>query len=73
MSVGRTSRFCIADFNSRRLELARARSAHTAILDEIKEAEKKLETTQESLEKDWGRDWEWKKLEGTCIEQDLGE
>ncbi|CEQ39441.1 SPOSA6832_00983 [Sporobolomyces salmonicolor] len=56
-----------------RPELARARTAHSQVLDEIRSAEHKLETAQGGLEKDWGRDWEWKKLDGTCVEQDTGE
>jgi hypothetical protein len=54
-------------------ELARARTSHAAMLDEIKGAEKKLSSAQESLNTDWGRNWEWKKLDGTCVEQNLGE
>lgn len=54
-------------------ELARARTAHTGILNDIKSSQEKLATAEESLAKDWGRDWEWKKLDGTCVEQNLGE
>ncbi|KAL8278215.1 hypothetical protein RQP46_009388 [Phenoliferia psychrophenolica] len=54
-------------------ELVRARAAVSAITDEITTARKKLDDTNESLNKDWGRDWEWKKLDGTCVEKDLGE
>lgn len=54
-------------------ELARARTAHNAIVDELKEAQKTLDSANQSLAKDWGRDWEWKKLDGTCVEKDLGE
>lgn len=42
-------------------------------MQEIKDAQKKLEMTKEALGKDWGREWEWKKLDGTCVEKDLGE
>lgn len=60
-----------SDFNI--TELARARTAHNSILEEIKEAQKTLDSANQSLTKDWGRDWEWKKLDGTCVEKDLGE
>ncbi|KAM0750382.1 hypothetical protein T439DRAFT_326351 [Meredithblackwellia eburnea MCA 4105] len=58
---------------SDRPELTKARSAHTAITEEIHSAHQKLTDARKSLEKDWGRDWEWKKLDGTCVEKDLGE
>lgn len=54
-------------------ELARARTAHANIVEEIKDVRKKVEGTEEALGKDWGREWEWKKLDGTCVEKDLGE
>lgn len=52
--------------------LTRARSSHTDVVNKIDSVRKTIETTQKSLDKDWGRDWEWKKLEGTCVEKDLG-
>lgn len=55
------------------LELSRARTAHVNILDDIRKVESRIDESREALEKDWGRDWEWKKLDGTCIEKDLGE
>lgn len=58
---------------SRLAELARARAAHSAIADELRTTRQRLDETNKGLEKDWGPDWEWKKLDGTCIEKDLGE
>ncbi|BGP24904.1 alpha 1,3-glucosidase, glycoside hydrolase family 31 protein [Rhodotorula toruloides] len=58
---------------SDRPELLRARTAHTDLVDELHHAEVRLEDAKKQLEKDWGRDWEWRKLDGTCIEKDAGE
>lgn len=58
---------------SDRPELMRARTAHTDLVDELHRAEDRLEDVKKQLEKDWGRDWEWRKLDGTCIEKDAGE
>ncbi|GAA6011944.1 hypothetical protein JCM11491_000111 [Sporobolomyces phaffii] len=55
------------------VELARARTEHSNLVDEISKKERQLEEEQQALDKDWGRDWEWKKLDGTCVEQDSGE
>ncbi|GAA5925833.1 uncharacterized protein JCM15063_005135 [Sporobolomyces koalae] len=54
-------------------ELARARTEHADLVDRISKKERSLEDEKTALSKDWGRDWEWKKLEGTCVEQDSGE
>lgn len=54
-------------------ELTRARAAHGAAVNDVAAAQDKLLQAEKALEKDWGRDWEWKKLEGTCIELDTGE
>ncbi|BGP48447.1 glucosidase II [Rhodotorula kratochvilovae] len=54
-------------------DLLRARTAHTDVVDEIRRTEGKRDEAQQALEKDWGRDWEWKKLDGTCVEQNTGE
>ncbi|KAK4056711.1 glucosidase II [Microbotryomycetes sp. JL221] len=58
---------------SDRPELARARATHTTLVDEIGRAESKLSETKQALEKDWGQDWEWKKLDGACIDKNTGE
>ncbi|GAA6001422.1 hypothetical protein JCM10207_006659 [Rhodosporidiobolus poonsookiae] len=54
-------------------ELARAKAAHSKLLDEIREQERKRDDAKQGLEQDWGRDWEWKKLEGTTVELNTGE
>jgi len=54
-------------------DLLRARAAHTELVDEIRRTEGKRDEARRALEKDWGRDWEWKKLDGTCVEQNTGE
>ncbi|GAA6028173.1 hypothetical protein JCM8097_006897 [Rhodosporidiobolus ruineniae] len=59
--------------NADRPDLTRAREAHSRLVDQVKEQERKLEEARKGLEKDWGRDWEWKKLDGTCVEKDTGE
>jgi hypothetical protein len=58
---------------SDRPELMRARTAHTDLVDELHRAEGRLGNVKKQLEKDWGRDWEWRKLDGMCIEKDAGE
>ncbi|KAK4704738.1 hypothetical protein P7C70_g1477, partial [Phenoliferia sp. Uapishka_3] len=59
--------------DSDRPELARARAAQSALTEEIHQANQKLAGTREAIARDWGRDWEWKKLDGTCVEKDFGE
>ncbi|GAA5975399.1 hypothetical protein JCM11641_004253 [Rhodosporidiobolus odoratus] len=59
--------------NADRPELTRAKAVHSQLLDEIREQEKKLDEAKKALEKDWGRDWEWKKLDGDCVELNAGE
>lgn len=54
-------------------ELAQARTAHNGVSNDLDAERKKLEELKESLAKDWGVDWEWKKLENVCVEKDLGE
>ncbi|KAI5480797.1 glycoside hydrolase family 31 protein [Pseudohyphozyma bogoriensis] len=56
-----------------RPELTRARAAHSTLVEEIKKATNRREDAEKALERDWGRDWEWKKLDGTCVENNLGE
>ncbi|GAA5874605.1 hypothetical protein JCM16303_002920 [Sporobolomyces ruberrimus] len=55
------------------VELSRARTEHTSLVDQISKKERTLEEETQALTKDWGRDWEWKKLDGTCVEQNTGE
>lgn len=42
-------------------------------MSSLSESRKRLEKEKATLDKDWGRDWEWKKLDGTCVEKDTGE
>lgn len=58
---------------STRPDVTKARSAHQAAEQEVKNLETKLNKEKESLGKDWGGDWAWKKLDGECIDKDLGE
>lgn len=58
---------------SDRPELLKARTQHNDLVEQIRSAEMRKEDTEKQLDKDWGRDWEWKKLEGTCVEQNTGE
>ena len=58
---------------SDRPELARARAAHSAAADVLAATTEKLENAQAGLDKDWGPNWEWKKLDGQCVEFDQGE
>lgn len=58
---------------SDRPELARARTAHATAADTLAAATQKLDDARAALGKDWGPDWEWKKLDGQCVEFDQGE
>ncbi|KAF8609488.1 hypothetical protein BDV93DRAFT_145846 [Ceratobasidium sp. AG-I] len=57
---------------------ANARNAHNSALNNFNQAERELKEAQESLNKlegggHFGKDGEWKKLDGTCLEKDTGE
>jgi outer membrane protein TolC len=54
-------------------EVARAREAYNNAKTELASVEGRLQKEKEALSKDWGREWEFKKLDGTCIEKDMGE
>lgn len=54
------------------VDLSRARTAHSAAEKELRETKASLSGNKDTLAKDFGRDWEWKKLDGTCVEKDLG-
>ena len=56
-----------------RADVAKARSLHSASVTELADSRRRLKDEQETLAKDWGQEWEWKKLEGTCIEKNTGE
>lgn len=53
--------------------ITRARTAHNDVANQITDTKNKIEELEKTLSKDWGRDWEWKKLEGTCVEKNMGE
>ncbi|KAI9314557.1 glucosidase II beta subunit-like-domain-containing protein [Dichotomocladium elegans] len=50
-----------------------ARSAYNGVEDEIKSLERKLETVNEDLKKDYGERHEWLKLKDVCAEKNEGE
>ncbi|KAG9127283.1 hypothetical protein FRC07_015041 [Ceratobasidium sp. 392] len=56
----------------------KARNAHNDASNKLRTAERELKENNEALEKlenggHFGRDGEWKKLDGTCLEKDTGE
>jgi hypothetical protein len=53
--------------------VARAREASNAANAELSSVRARLDKEKDELSKDWGREWEFKKLDGTCIEKDAGE
>lgn len=55
------------------LALARARKELSDFESQIKKKYKKLEGQKAILDKDWGSEWEWKKLDGTCLDKNTGE
>ena len=50
-------------------DVVKARNDHTEAQNTVKNAKKELKDEQEALNKDWGSDWEFKKLDGTCLEK----
>jgi alpha 1,3-glucosidase len=71
-SVRRRSSGASTD-SSERPDIARARTAHAAAETTLAEGKRRLEQERGVLDRDWGRDWEWKKLDGVCVEKDTGE
>ncbi|SGY21788.1 BQ5605_C016g08274 [Microbotryum silenes-dioicae] len=53
-------------------ELTSARAAVSALVDEKGRLEERISSAQGDLNRDYGRDWEWKKLAETCLEKDHG-
>ncbi|KAG9103984.1 hypothetical protein FRC06_006423 [Ceratobasidium sp. 370] len=56
----------------------KARNAHNDALNKFNTAERELKENREALEKleggsHFGKEGEWKKLDGTCLEKDTGE
>ena len=56
-----------------RADVTRARTAHQGAVSSLEGARKQLEDVKATLDKDWGPEWEWKKLEGVCVDKDTGE
>ena len=54
-------------------DINKARSAYQAAESSLKEVQDRLTTERAALDRDWGPDWAWKKLEGQCIEKNTGE
>ncbi|KAG8679834.1 hypothetical protein FRC09_018680, partial [Ceratobasidium sp. 395] len=57
---------------------ANARNAHNDAVNKLNTAERELKENREALEKlekegHFGKDGEWKKLDGNCLEKDTGE
>ncbi|KEP55176.1 kinase C substrate 80 kDa-H protein [Rhizoctonia solani 123E] len=55
-----------------------ARNAHNTAADALRNSERELKESEEALAKlesgaHFGKDSEWKKLDGTCLEKDTGE
>jgi hypothetical protein len=50
-----------------------AKEAANKASAELSKARKSIDDIKAKLGKDWGPEWEWKKLEGTCIDKDTGE
>lgn len=59
--------------SSERPDVVKAKSAHSGAEKAVQEAQSKLDETKAVLGKDWGREWEFKKLDGQCFEQESGE
>lgn len=59
--------------DAERPDVSKARSVYQSAEKDLSNAEKKLESEKALLEKDWGSDWAWKKLDGECIDKDVGE
>lgn len=56
-----------------RPDVAKARSLHQAAESAVTNAQKQIEESKQSLMKDWGADWQFKKLDQTCLEYPYGE
>ena len=67
------SRTSTAAAPGERADVTRARTAHQGAVSSLEGARKQLEDVKATLDKDWGPEWEWKKLEGVCVEKDTGE
>ncbi|KAH8922813.1 glycoside hydrolase family 31 protein [Atractiella rhizophila] len=58
---------------SERPEVAKARKRHSDAQAELEKAKREIEDKKKEVEKNFGREWEFKKLDGTCLEKDTGE
>lgn len=69
-----TADLCLTDIrNGCPEDVVKARSALSDAETNTKKARKNLDKEKATLDKDWGKDWEWKKLDGTCLETNTGE
>ncbi|KAI9263225.1 glucosidase II beta subunit-like-domain-containing protein [Phascolomyces articulosus] len=59
--------------NNRGSALEAAKKAHSQVNDEIQQAERKLNTINDDLSKDYGEHYEWLKLKDVCVEKNEGE
>jgi protein kinase C substrate 80K-H len=56
----------------------KARNAHNSAADALRKSERELKDSEDALAKletggHFGKDGEWKKLDGVCLEKDTGE
>ncbi|KAG0145571.1 hypothetical protein CROQUDRAFT_93686 [Cronartium quercuum f. sp. fusiforme G11] len=56
-----------------RPDVAKAKSAHQAAESAVSEAQRKIDESKQSLSKDWGSDWQFKKLDQSCLEYPYGD
>lgn len=55
------------------VEVTRARTAYSAAVDDLTKGRARLAEVRADLEVDWGLHWEFKMLQGLCLEKDTGE
>lgn len=56
-----------------RPDVAKAKSIHSNAESALGEAQRRIEESKESLGKDWGLEWQFKRLDQTCLEYNYGE
>jgi hypothetical protein len=54
-------------------ELIKARQTLQEVIDQVKEYEQHVKDEGEELAKDFGPEWEWRKLGDECVEKEAGE
>ena len=55
------------------IDVVKARSLHGDAQKAVTASKKHLKDERDSLAKDWGQEWEFKKLEGVCVDKNTGE